>query len=126
MPKILKGGTLWGYIFFEKKFHDAEKNSTVEPSGDNFFSKKSHDDEKKLKGGTLQSRPVLYLTREKKEKPFWFSVLGQQVQFGETLNFCITFGRTILVTSGVSKKKLTKNHDYSRDFSQEKRQFKKH
>ena len=41
----------------------------------------------------------------KKEKPFWFSSLGQQVQFGVILKFCRTFGRTILVTSGVSKKK---------------------
>ena len=37
-------------------------------------------------------------------KPFWFRSLGQQVQFGIFLKFCRTFGRTILVTSGVSKK----------------------
>ena len=37
---------------------------------------------------------------EKTEKPFWFSSLGQQVHIGDTLKFC----RTILVTSGVSKK----------------------
>ena len=40
------------------------------------------------------------MLRGKKEKPFWFSSLGQQVHFGDTLKFC----RTILVTSGVSKK----------------------
>ena len=39
------------------------------------------------------------------------------------LKFCRTFGRTILVTSGVSKKN-SKSHDYSRLFSQEKRRQK--
>ena len=33
------------------------------------------------------------------------------------LKFCRTFGRTILITSGVSKKTLTKSHGYSRLFS---------
>ena len=42
--------------------------------------------------------------RGKNENPFWFSSLGQQVQFGVFLKFCRTFGRAILVTSGVSKK----------------------
>ena len=46
-------------------------------------------------------------------KPFWFSSLDQQVQFGVFLKFC----RTILATSGVSKKKQTKSHDYSQLFS---------
>ena len=35
---------------------------------------------KKLKGGTLWSRPVWYVTRENRKKPFWFSSLGQMVQ----------------------------------------------
>ena len=43
------------------------------------------------------------------------------------LKFCIIFGRTILVTSGVSKKKhRVKSHDYSRLFSLEKRRLKNH
>ena len=37
-------------------------------------------------------------------KLFWFSSLGQQVQFGVFSKFCRTFGRTILVTSGGLKK----------------------
>ena len=41
------------------------------------------------------------------------------------LRFCRIFGRTILITSGVSKKTLTKSHDYSRLFSQAKRRLKK-
>ena len=57
---------------------------------------------KKLKGDPLVS-PGIECYAEKKEKPFWFSSLGQQVQFG-ALKFCRTFGRTNLVTSGVLKK----------------------
>ena len=37
-------------------------------------------------------------------KPFWFSSLGQQEQFGVLVKFFRTFGRTTLVTSGVLKK----------------------
>ena len=40
------------------------------------------------------------------------------------IKFCSTFGRTILVTSGVSKKTLRESHDYIRLFSQEKRPLK--
>ena len=55
----------------------------------------------------------------KQEKSFWFSSLGQMVQFGAVI-FC----RTILVSSGGLKKTLTKSHDYSRLFSKEKRRLK--
>ena len=65
---------------------------------------------KKLKGDPLVS-PGIVCYAEKNEKSFWFSSLG------DTLKFCRTFGRTILVTSGVSKKTLTKSHDYCRLFS---------
>ena len=59
------------------------------------------------------------MLRGETRKNFWFSSLGQQVNFGVFLNFCRTFGETILVHSDVSKKTLTKSHDYSRIFSQE-------
>ena len=55
------------------------------PFGENFFRKKSLAVPKKMKGGTLWSRPVCYA-----EKPFWFSSLGQIVQFGAII-FCRTF-----------------------------------
>ena len=42
------------------------------------------------------------MLRGKKEKPFWFSSLGQMFQF-DTIKLCRTC-RTILVTSSVSKK----------------------
>ena len=81
---------------------------------------------KKLKGGTLWSRPVLYL----RGKPFWFSSLGQRVQFGGFLKFCRTFGVELFWSLQVHRKKfkikrtLTKSHDYGRLFSLEKRRLK--
>ena len=36
---------------------------------------------KKTERGTLQSRPVLYVTREKTKNPSWLGSLGQVVQF---------------------------------------------
>ena len=72
------------------------------------FEKKSHSVEKNLKGGRCMLRGKL----------FWFSSLGQHVQFGVFSKFCRTFDRTILITSdGFYKKTLTKSHDYSRLFS---------
>ena len=91
---------------------------------DFFHEEKVSQCRKKLKRGPFSL--VRYcMLRGKKEKPFWFSCLGQQVQFGIVLKFCRIFGRTILVTSGVSKKKtLTKSHDHSRVFTKEKRRLK--
>ena len=45
---------------------------------------------KKLKGDSLVS-PGMVCYAEKEEKPFWFSSLGQMIQFG-TIKFCRTFG----------------------------------
>ena len=57
------------------------------------FEKKSEKNvsqcRKKLKGGTLWSRPVCCYA-EKQVKPFWSSSLGQMVQF-DTIIFCRTF-----------------------------------
>ena len=50
----------------------------------------------------------MYVTRKKKENPFWFCSLGKQVQFCTTLKFCRAYGRTIVVTSVVSKKNWQK------------------
>ena len=62
------GGTLWGNFFFEKKSRSAEKNERGDP---------------------LVS-PGMVCYAEKQEKPFWFSSLGQIVQFGAII-FCRTF-----------------------------------
>ena len=57
------GGTLWG----------------------KFFSKQKSRSAKKMKGG-----PGMVCYAEKQEKRFWFSSLGQIVQFGAII-FCRTF-----------------------------------
>ena len=53
------------------------------------FSKKSLAVPEKKKGGMLWSRPVWYVMRRNRKKPFWFSSLGQMVQFGAII-FCRT------------------------------------
>ena len=52
MPKKLKG------------FFSTSKKIEGGPLGKKFFPKKSRNAEKKLKGGTLWSRLVMYATRE--------------------------------------------------------------
>ena len=54
------------------------------------FFRKKVSVPKKLKGGTLWSRPVWYVTRENRKNLFWFSSLDQIVQFGAII-FCRTF-----------------------------------
>ena len=102
MPKKPERVDLLGFF----KIHSAAKLQNKlkgGPLGKYLFFEKSHFAKKKLKRG-LKSRPVLYVTRKKKKKPFWFNPLGQMVHF-DTKTFRRTFGRTILVTSDVSKKK---------------------
>ena len=59
------------------------------PLGKNFFEKKSRSAEKNERGDPLVS-PGMVCYAEKQEKPFWFSSLGQIVQFGAII-FCRTF-----------------------------------
>ena len=65
--KQIEGGTLWG-IFFPEKSHNAEKNERGDP---------------------LVS-PGMVCYAGKQEKLFWFSSLGQMVQFGAII-LCRTF-----------------------------------
>ena len=84
-----------------------------DPLGKTFSSKKSLTMPKKTeREDPLVLSGIVYYAG----KIFWFSSLGQQVQFGVILKCCRTFGSTILVTSGVSNffKTLMKGHDYSR------------
>ena len=104
MPKKLKGES---FGIFQHPFCRKTPKNEGGLFGVNFFSKKMSKMPNKLKGGTLLVSPGIVCYAEKKEKPFWFSSLGQQVQFGVSLKFCRTFSRTILVTSGVSTKKNT-------------------
>ena len=65
----IEGGTLWGTIFFRKK-------SLTMP--------------KKTERGDPLVSPGIVCYAGKQEKPFWFSSLGQMVQFGSII-FCRTF-----------------------------------
>ena len=61
--------------------------------------------------GTFWSRPVLCYA-EKEEKPFWFSLLGQMIQFGTIkfrINFRNYFGHFVWI-----EKKVKKSHYNSR------------
>ena len=119
MPKKLKGWTLWE--FSTSILSQNVKKLKGDPFGKIFFpEKKSHNAEKTERGDPLVS-PGMVCYAGKQEKAFWFSSLGQIVQFGAKI-FC----RTILVSSGGLKKTLTKSHDYTRLFSKEKRRLKKY
>ena len=67
-----------------------QKKCRGDPLGKNFFRKKSLAVPKKMKGGSLWSRPVWYVTRKNRKNLFWFSSLDQIVQFGAII-FCRTF-----------------------------------
>ena len=118
MPKKTERGTLWD--FPTSILSQNRKKIEGGPFGEkNVSGKKSHNAEKIESGDTLVS-PGMVCYAGKQEKLFWFSSLGQMVQFGAKI-FC----RTILVSSGGLKKTLTKSHDYSQLFSKEKRRLKK-
>ena len=60
------------------------------PFGEKIFPvKKSHNAKRTEKGDALVS-PGMVSYAGKQEKPFWFSSLGQMVQFGAVI-FCRTF-----------------------------------
>ena len=84
MPKKLKGSPLG---FFN--IHSVVKHQKIEWGPfENFFRKVSVP--KKLKGGDPLVYPGMACCAVKEEKPFWFSSLGQMIQFG-TINFFRTF-----------------------------------
>ena len=80
----IEAGTVWGKTFFEKKSHNS----------------------KKLKRGSF-SLSRYFMLRGKREKPFWFSSLGQMIQFG-TITFCRTikkyFGQFVWIETRALRK----------------------
>ena len=78
---------------------------------------------KKTERGDSLVSPGMICYAGKQEKPFWFSSLGQMVQFGAII-FCRTFVELFWSVQVVFQKTLTKSHDYSRLFSKEKRRLK--
>ena len=117
MPKKLKGGPLGFSNIRCRKTAKKLKG----PCG-NFFGKKSHNAEKTEREDPLVS-PGMVCYAGKQEKPFWFSSLGQMVQFGAII-ICRTFVELFWSVQVVFKKQLTKSHDNSRLFSKEKRRLK--
>ena len=82
--KKIKGGTLWGKNFLIQKVSQCRK---------------------KLKGDPLVSLGMVRYA-EKQEKPFWFSSLGQMVQFGAII-FCRTFQNYFGQFVWIEKKRVT-------------------
>ena len=80
-------GTLWD--FSTSILTQNSKKIEGGPFGEKIFRKKNLTVPEKNERGTLWSRPVWYVTRNT-EKPFWFSSLGQIVQFSAII-FCRTF-----------------------------------
>ena len=87
MPKKLKGG-LWD--FPTSILSQNIKKMQGGPSGENFFSGKKVSMPKKTERGDPLVSPGMVCYAEKQKKPFWFSSLGQMVQF-DTIIFCRTF-----------------------------------
>ena len=86
--KHWKGRTLWD--FSTSILSQNIKKMQGGPFGENlFFEKKSRSAEKNERRDPLFS-PGIVCYAEKQEKPFWFSSLGQIVQFGAII-FCRTF-----------------------------------
>ena len=86
LPKKTERGTLWEFptSILEQ---NSKKNWRGRPFGEKNSEKKSRSDEKNWKGYVS---PGMVCYAEKKEKLFWFSSLGQMVQFGAII-FCRTF-----------------------------------
>ena len=103
MPRKLRRGLLeFSNIYSVAKLQKM-KGETL---GKN--SKKVSQCRKKTESGDPLVSPGIVCYAEKEGKPFWFSSLGQMIQFG-TINFA-ELSKTILVSSC----ELKKSHYYSR------------
>ena len=87
-PKKLKGGTLWDFPTSILS-QNIKKMQGETLWGKKFRKKMSRSAEKIERGDSLVS-PGMVCYAEKQVKPFWFSSLGQIVQFGAII-FCRTF-----------------------------------
>ena len=81
----IEGGTLWGKFFFEKNVSQCRK---------------------KIERGDPLVSPGMVCYAEKQEKPFWFSSLGQMLQFGAII-FCRTFVELFWSVRVDRKKRVT-------------------
>ena len=112
MTKNVKGGPFG--IFQHPFCRKTSYNLKGGPFGEFFSRKKSRNAKKTERGGPFGLIRYCMLPG----KPFWFSSLGQRVQFGGFVKFCRTFGVELFWSFQVYRKKtLTKSHDYNRLFS---------
>ena len=90
VPKKNDGGGPFG-IFQHPFCRKTAKKFKGGPFGENFFpQKKVSQCRKKIERGDTLVSPGMVCYAGKQEKPFWFSSLGQMVQFGAII-FCRTF-----------------------------------
>ena len=88
IPKKTERGTLWD--FPTSILSQNSKKIEGGPFGGKFFRKKVTQCRKKIGRGDPLVSPGMVCYWGKQEKPFWFSSLGQMVQFGAII-FCRTF-----------------------------------
>ena len=100
--KKMKGGTLWD--FSTPILSRNIKKLKGDPLG--IFSKKSLTMPKKTERRDPLVSPCTVCYAEKQEKPFWFSSLGQMIQFG-TIKFCGTFRNYFSQFVWIEKKRVT-------------------
>ena len=86
--KKLEGGTLWD--FPTSILSQNIKKMQGGPFEEKKFRKKCLAVPKKIERGDSLFSPGMVCYAEKQEKPFWFSSLGQMVQFGAII-FCRIF-----------------------------------
>ena len=99
----LKGGTLWD--FPTSILTQNSKKIEGGPFGEKIFRNKSLAVPKKIESGDPLVSPGMVCYEEKQEEPFWFSSLGQMVQFGAII-FCRTFKNYFGQFVWVEKKSL--------------------
>ena len=124
MPKKLKGETLWDFptSILSQNIKKMQGGPFEEKNPKKNSEKKCLAVSKKIERGDSLVTPGMVCYAEKRVKPFWFSSLGQMVQF-DTIIFCRTlknyFGQfvwiekkvTIIVAFHFMKRRL-KNNNY--------------
>ena len=100
--KKLKGGPFG--IFQHPFSRKTAKKLKGESFGEKFFPKKSLTVPKNIESGDPLVSPGMVCYVGKQEKPFWFSSLGQMVQFG-AIKICRTFQNYFGQFTWIKKKK---------------------
>ena len=121
--KKLKRGTLWG--FSTSILTQNSKKIEGGAFGEKNSNKKSRSAEKNERGDLLVSPGMVCYAEKKQEKHFWFSSLGQIVQFGAII-FCRTFKNYFGQFVWMEKRKSHYNSRVSLDEAPTKNLSEKH